>query len=436
MPNRSLAERLADLPADAQDQILSELGDAKLAALQRCWEFWARPAQLAPAGAWRTWIIMAGRGFGKTRAGAEWVRMQALAQADLRIALVAATLQDARAVMVEGPSGLLATVYQRPQFLASKREVRWPNGACARIYSAEEPDALRGPEHHIAWCDELAKWTHAQDSWDMLQLSLRLGELPQALVTTTPRPIAVLRKLLATSNTVVTRGRTSDNRAYLPAAYLAEIEATYGGTRLGRQELDGEILDDTPGALWTHASLDATRVAQTPDLTRCVVAIDPPVSSGETADACGIIVAARAADDHYYVLADRTLQGASPAGWARAALKAWRDFNADRLVAEVNNGGALVETLLRSIEPNVAYRAVRASRGKVARAEPIAALYERGLVHHVGGFPDLEDELCALTPGAVYSGPNRSPDRADALVWALTDLMTHKSAAPIVRALK
>jgi len=432
---RSLAEQIADLDDAARARLLADTAEADWQALLRDWRFWARPAQLPPEGDWQTWLILAGRGFGKTRTGAEWVTALAAAQPGVHIALVGATAHDARAVMVEGASGLRAVAPPdlRPQVLASRRRVDWPNGSRATWFTAEEPDQLRGPEHHFAWCDEIAKWRFADASWDMLQMGLRLGNRPQVLATTTPRPIALLRRLLADAATTVTRGRTFDNATNLPPGFLAAVRAQYAGTRLGRQELDGELIDDVSGALWTRAMLDQARVRAAPDLERVVVAVDPPVSTGESADACGIVVAGRCTTGHAYVLADCSLQGASPHGWAKAALNAQSSFGADRIVAEVNNGGALVESLFRSLDTTVPFRAVRASHGKVARAEPVAALYERGLVHHVGAFPALEDELCSLVPGAPYAGPGRSPDRADALVWALTELMLRKAAIPGIR---
>src|SRR3989442_13527593 len=334
--------------------------------------------------------------------------------------------------MVEGESGLLAIgpPDERPDYEPSLHRLTWPNGAIATTYSADEPNRLRGPQHDLAWCDELAAWRYPS-AWDMLMFGLRLGEDPRVVVTTTPRPINLIRELLADPKAVVTRGRTIENRNHLAPAFLEQIVRRYEGTRLGRQELDGEILDDMPGALWNHGLIDAARVstapeAVRPELIRIVVAIDPAVSSGEHSDETGIIVAGRTAEGHGYVLAD--LSGTyRPAEWAKVAIAAWQTHRADRIVAEVNNGGEMVEATLRMIDPNVPFTAVRASRGKVARAEPGAALYEQGRIPHLGAFPPLEDQKCSFSPGAHgdfdRDRAGYSPDRVDALVWALSELL-------------
>nr|WP_279347278.1 terminase family protein [Govania unica] len=399
---------------------------------------------MAPAGDWFCWLILAGRGFGKTRSGAEWLRglveggspLRSASAAVERIALVAETWSDARDVMVEGESGLLATARPgaRPKFEPSKRRLTWPNGAVAQIYSADEPDQLRGPQHSLAWCDELAKWRHADLAWANLLMGLRLGVRPRVMVTTTPRPMPLLKNLMTASSSVVTRGATRDNAANLPPSFMVEMTARYGGTRLGRQELEAEILEDVPGALWTRGMIETARVAEGPGFARIVVAVDPPVTSGERADACGIVVAAKGEDGRAYVLADLTVKGATPLEWARAAVAAYADYGADRLVAEVNNGGELVAAVLRQVDPTVSYRAVRASRGKAARAEPVAALYEQGRVHHMGSFPALEDQMCCFVAGEAWAGEG-SPDRVDALVWAVTDLMLGPGGMPRFRSL-
>src|SRR6185437_12677383 len=328
------------------------------------WRFWARPNQLPPDGAWRVWLLLAGRGFGKTRTGAEWVRAQIEENGARRIALVAPTAADVRDVMIEGESGLLAVAApgMRPDYEPSKRRLTWPNGAVATCFSAEEPNRLRGPQHDAAWCDELAAWRH-EEAWDMLMLGLRLGADPRCVVTTTPKPIRLIRQLLGDRGAVVTRGSTYDNAANLAPAFLAQIVRRYEGTRLGRQELDAEVLDDVPGALWTREAIDRAKVAVAPALRRVVVAIDPAVSTGEDADETGIVVAALGQDGHGYVLDDLSGRYA-PAGWARRAVAAYHAHHADRVVAEVNNGGDLVEATLRAVDAGVAYRAVRASRGK------------------------------------------------------------------------
>ena len=433
----SLAERLAALDDAALAAALDRLDGAGLAALLHDWRFWARSNQLPPPGAWTTWLILAGRGFGKTRTGAEWVRSLAEAPGNshIRIALVADTLADARSVMVEGESGLLAIAppHQRPVFEPSKRRLVWPGGAQAFLYSAEAPEQLRGPQHHAAWCDELAKWRRLEDTWHNMQLGLRLGDSPRVVVTTTPRPVALLKALMADPGTALIRGSTFDNRGNLPAAFLRQITEKYAGTRLGRQEIDAEIIDDVPGALWSRTLIEAAQTRDTPALRRVVVGVDPPVTAGPTADACGIVVAGLSEDGLYYVLADRTVAGVTVHGWARAAVAAYHEFDADRLVAEVNNGGDLVAALIDQVDPTVSYRAVRASRGKWARAEPVAALYEQGRVRHMGRFPALEDEMATYVPGGAMD--MSSPDRMDALVWAVTDLMTSNQATPRLRRL-
>lgn len=409
---KRLAERLARLPLPNPDA----------RRLLEDWRAWARPAQLPPPGAWRIWLLLAGRGFGKTRAGAEWVRAQAESGDARRIALVASTARDARLVMVEGASGLMtiAPAAARPVFEPSKQQLTWPSGAIATLYSADEPDRLRGPQFDAAWCDELAAWRYPQ-AWDMLMMGLRLGTRPRAVVTTTPKPVQLIRALLAAPDCVVTRGTTRENAANLAPGFLAAIRKQYEGTRLGRQELDAELLEDVPGALWARDRIEGARVDTAPALRRIVVAIDPAVSSGAEADETGIVVAALGQDGEGYVLGD--LSGRySPHDWASRALDAYRVHGADRIVAEINNGGAMVEATLRVLDPGVAYKPVHASRGKLARAEPVAALYEQGRVHHVGAFPALEDQMCGFAP-AFDRATTGSPDRVDALVWALSELM-------------
>jgi predicted phage terminase large subunit-like protein len=399
---------------------------ARLAeALERDWPSVARPSQLAPSGDWRIWLLLAGRGFGKTRSGAEWVREQAETGKAGRIALVAPTAADVRDVIIEGESGLLAIApdHARPLYEPSKRRLTWPNGAIATAYSADEPERLRGPQHDAAWCDELASWRYP-DAWDMLMLGLRLGKDPRAVVTTTPKPTRLLRDLLSRAGTdvAVTRGSTMENEANLASAFLAQIVRRYEGTRLGRQELDAELLDDAPNAMWTRDLIERAHVAAAPSLRRIVVAIDPATTSGEESDETGIVVAGVGVDGEGYVLDD--LSGRlAPTEWARRAVAAYQRHEADRVVAEVNAGGEMVEATLRVVDRNVSFKAVHASKGKVARAEPVAALYEQGRVHHVGAFPALEDQMCSFTTGYDRSSAGMSPDRLDALVWALTELM-------------
>lgn len=399
----------------------------KRAAL-RHWLLWADPRQLPPPGDWRSWLIMAGRGFGKTRAGAEWVHHLCSREPRRRFALVAATLDEARAVLVEGQSGLLSITppAERPKWEPSRHRLVWRNGSEARLYSGESPERLRGPEHHYAWCDEIAKWSRPQASWDILQMGLRLGPRPRVLVTTTPRPISLLRALRDDPAVVVVQGATRDNR-YLPPAFVAQMEAAYGGTRLGRQELLGELIDDVTGALWTRDLIERCRAGRLPRMRRVVVGVDPPASA--TGDACGIVVVGLGEDGLGYVLADHSIEAATPDRWARAVAAAAEAWGADRVVAEANNGGEMVAATLRAADIGLPLKLVHASRGKAARAEPVSSLFEGGRALFAGAFPALEDELCGLVAGGAYDGPGRSPDRADACVWALTELMLGKKGA-------
>jgi len=390
---------------------------------------------------------MGGRGAGKTRAGAEWVRSEVEGATPLApgrskaVALVGETFDQVREVMVFGDSGILACSPpdRVPEWQATRRRLVWPNGAVAWAFSAQEPEALRGPQFDAAWVDEIAKWRKAGDVWDMLQFALRLGEAPRQVVTTTPRNEATLKRILAMPSSVVTSAPTEANRANLASSFLEEVRARYAGTRLGRQELDGVLLEDTQGALWSHASLEASAVDILPELDRVVVAVDPPATTD--GDECGIVVAGAAtkgppSEWRAYVLEDATVAGQTPLGWAKAAVSAMETYGADRLVAEVNQGGAMVETIVRQVDPLVSYRGVHASRGKVARAEPVAALYEQGRVFHARGLGTLEDQMTQMTlQGYAGSG---SPDRVDALVWALTDLMiepARRFQAPRLRTL-
>jgi phage terminase large subunit-like protein len=382
------------------------------------WTMNARPNQLPPPGSWRTWLIQAGRGFGKTRIGAEWTR-ESVKHFPI-VNIIGATADDARDIMIEGESGILACCpdHERPDYLPSKRRLEWPNGARTLIFTADEPERLRGKQHMRLWGDEIGAWRYVE-AWDQAMFGLRLGADPRAVATTTPRPTMLIRNLIADPTTVVTRGSTYDNRANLAPQFLDQIIKRYEGTRLGRQELGGELLLDVPGALWTLAMFDERRPA--PDLKRVVVAIDPATSANEGSDETGIIVAGQGIDNDWYVLADRSGIFA-PNAWAKRAIAAYDEFNADRIVAEVNNGGDMVESTLRTVRKNIAYTKVHASRGKAIRAEPIASLYAQGNVWHVEPFIALEDQCCNWTPDS-----GDSPDRLDALVWALTELSAGES---------
>ncbi len=444
---RSAAGWIASAPRQLETNFLDGLTDDLVAGLPWLWEFWAMPHQFPPEGAWRTWVILGGRGAGKTRAGAEWVRMQVEGARPTdpgrasRLALVGETLDQVREVMVFGDSGILACSPpdRRPQWEATRRRLIWPNGAVATAYSAHSPEALRGPQFDAAWADELAKWKNGEAAWDMLQFCLRLGDDPRACVTTTPRNAAVLQRLLAASSTVTTHAGTAANRANLAPGFIAEVMERYGATRLGRQELDGLLLEDVEAPLWTRATLDAARIGAVPVLGRVVVAVDPPVTAHAGSDECGIVVVGLVAGGdggRAVVLEDASVTAATPQAWAEAAVSAMRRHGADRMVAEANQGGDLVESVVRMVDRTVSYRKVHASRGKVARAEPVAALYEQGRVAHVAGLNALETQMCLMSAHG-YQGRG-SPDRVDALVWALTELVVSRSVMrdPSVRTLR
>ncbi len=474
---------LHGLTPAVRERLVRSMPERQLRALNRAFPEWAHDGQLPPlsaasGAAWRTWVIMAGRGFGKTRAGAEWlldcVRQErhvqtaegkplpfrggvgvgpvrtakALGQpaaptpypspageglAPLRLALVAATIDEARAVMVEGPSGLLACA--RPgeiaEWLPSLHVLKFANGAQAQLFSGASPNALRGPQHHFAWCDELAKWRHPQASWDMLQLGLRCGPAPRALVTTTPRGgCAALADILAAPDTVLTGGATSAN-PHLPPAFLSAMERRYGGTRLGREELDGQFITEVAGSLWPAALLTASRGALPlrETLRRVVIGVDPP---GSAAGTCGIVVCGLDHAGAAHVLADRSAAGLSPEGWARAVAQAAQLWQADRVVAEKNMGGDMVRSVLRGAGVPLPLRLVTATRSKVRRAEPVAGLFESGQARLAGRFDALEAQLAGLVAGGSYLGPGGSPDRADAMVWALTELCLGQRLPPRV----
>jgi phage terminase large subunit-like protein len=444
----SFADTLSGSETNEQlNAYLKTLNRTDVETLLRHWPLGsARKDQCPPSGTelpvpWTVWLILGGRGAGKTRTGAEWVRGSVLGEPGFmhpragRIALVGETFAAVRDVMIEGPSGLLAIHDrgERPVWLPALRRLQWQNGAVAHAFSSEDPDGLRGPQFDAAWADELAKWRHPQETWDTLQFGLRLGLRPREVVTTTPRPIPLLRQLLADPRVAVSRSRTADNAGNLAPVFLDAVVGRYAGTRLGRQELDGEMIEQRSDALWSREGLEACRRDAAPGLVRIVVAVDPPASSGARADACGIVVAGVDEAGVGHVLADASLGAARPSDWSEKAIAAYRRWNADALVAEANQGGEMVRAVLAQVDPGVPITSVHATRGKYLRAEPVALLYDQGRVRHVGAFPELEDELCDFGSGGLSTG--RSPDRLDALVWALTHLMLQPHAAPRVRML-
>lgn len=414
--------------AERQDFVAKLDLDLKL-WLASHWPFFARPDQMAPDGDWTVWLVMGGRGAGKTRTGAEWVRAAVAGAAHAggpsagRIALVGETLQDVRDVMIEGVSGLMAVhpPGEQPKWSPSLRRLVWPNGAVAQAFSSEDPEALRGPQFDAAWADEVGKWRHADATFDMLQFGLRLGDRPRQVVTTTPRAVPLMRRLLKAPGTVVTHARTADNAAFLAKGFLTAVVGRYEGTMLGRQELDGEMVEDRADALWSRGEIEAIRIGGRPVLSRIVVAVDPPATSTRTSDACGIIAAGLDGEGRAIVLADASVNGARPEIWASRAVALYHAEQADRLVAEVNQGGDMVASVIAQVDASIPVQMVRATRGKWVRAEPVAALYARGRVRHAGFFRELEDEMCDFGLDGLSGG--RSPDRLDALVWALTALL-------------
>ena len=402
--------------------MLGGLTPKQLIELRWDWLFWARDNQIAPETNWRVWLILAGRGFGKTRTGAEYIRQRVALGDAKHIALVGRTAADVRDVMVTGPSGLLS-VYppgEGPDYEPSRRRIVWPCGAIAHTYSSEVSDQLRGPQHDTAWCDEIAAWQYPGETWDQLMFGLRLGD-PRCVVTTTPRPIHLIRDLLKSEHTTTTRGSTFDNKRNLAGAFFEQMLDKYEGTSLGRQELYAEVLDSLPGALWERPMIDQSRVSECPSLARVVVAVDPAITAKDTSDETGIIVCGADSSGEFYVLEDASGRMTVDT-WAKRVVECYDKWKADRIVAEVNQGGDLVESMIRQSGRNVAYRGLHASRAKHSRAEPVAARYEQGKVHHVGLFQDLEDQLCTYSQFSKYS-----PDRLDALVWGITDLDTRKT---------
>jgi phage terminase large subunit-like protein len=441
--HRQAVEALRELEEDDVRLALRSLSEAERLVLEADWPSWAHDGQIPPRDDWRVWVLLAGRGFGKTRAGSEWVSAFARANPGAAIALVGANPEEARAVMVEGRSGLLAVARDderdRMRWEPSRKRLIFAGGAEAFVYSAANPESLRGPEHHIAWCDELAKWRRGPAAWDNLRLGLRLGTKPQALVTTTPRPVAVLKRLLGLDGTVLTGGATRAN-PHLPDDFIAAVESAHKGTRFGRQELEGALLDDVEGTLWPRDLIEKSRIVNSRTeigtdegrYRRVVVGVDPPASQGGT---CGIVVCGLVAEDCVHVLADCSAGGLSPEGWASRAARAARSWGAQRIVAEKNNGGEMVAAVLRGADAGLPVTLVHAADGKAARAEPVAVLFEAGKAKFAGAFPELEDELAGFTP-AGWWGNGASPDRADAMIWALTELAVKpQRAEPRVRVL-
>lgn len=433
---RTLVGSLAEQSRGWRAVAVSDLSGEQKRELSARWTAWAHDGQVEPPGDWRVWMIRAGRGFGKTRAGAEWVSEVARTHDAARIALVGATIDEVRRVMIEGTSGVLSVARNEAEavWLAHRGEVRFASGAIGHVFSAASPEGLRGPEHDAAWCDELGKWPGDGAAWDNLMMGMRRGTRPRTLVTTTPRASPLMRRVMAMTGLVETLGRTRDN-PHLPAAFVEAMAADYAGSRLARQELDGEMIDEVVGALWSRGLIAAGRVTAAPDAQRVVVGVDPPAGtlSGTGGDACGIVAVALGRDGHGYVIEDASVAATSPEAWARAVAGCAARVRADRVVAEANQGGAMVASVLRAADVGLPLTLVHASRGKVARAEPVALLYEAGRIHHVGVFAALEDELCGLVMGGGYEGPGRSPDRADALVWAVSELMLGKRAQAAVR---
>tara|TARA_R110000824_G_scaffold83708_1_gene209415 strand:- start:8854 stop:10188 length:1335 start_codon:yes stop_codon:yes gene_type:complete len=426
----SLLQTLRTLPQETQDYFHAKASEALKIASFNSWDVHRRPSQSTPQGNWRMWLILAGRGWGKTRTGAEFVRQQIDLGMTSHIALVGPTAADVRDTMIEGESGLLG-VYsadQRPRYEPSKRRVTFHNGAVASAFSADEPDRLRGPNHDLAWADELAAWRYPE-AWDMLMFGLRIGKNPRVVVTTTPKPIPIIRRLLKIEDEsiVVTRGSTFDNKDNLAASFITEITSRYEGTRMGRQELYAEVLDDIEGSLWDRDNLEALRVSQLPEIVRTVVAVDPAAGSKAENAETGIVVVGLGEDGHGYVLDDRSVRG-SPNDWGMAVVSAYHANKADRIVAEANQGGDMVSHTIRTVDPNVPIKLVHASKGKRTRAEPVAALYEQGRVHHLGFHGLLEDQLCSWVPDHAVS-----PDRLDALVWGITEILVDAARkAPVV----
>tara|TARA_R110002050_G_scaffold191708_2_gene326542 strand:- start:2289 stop:3629 length:1341 start_codon:yes stop_codon:yes gene_type:complete len=423
----SLWECLRVMTYENRMEVIDKLGEEERANLFGSWSIFRRPSQETPSDGWRVWLILAGRGWGKTRTGAEFIREQIELGKAKHIALVGPTAADVRDTMIEGESGLLGIYpkHQRPRYEPSKRRITFHNGAVASAFTADEPDRLRGPNHDLAWADELAAWRYPE-AWDMLMFGLRIGDFPRVIATTTPKPIPIIKRLLALSDGSVfaTRGSTFDNESNLAPSFLTEVTARYEGTRLGQQELYAEMLDDVEGALWSRDTLEELRVSQLPEMVRIVVAVDPAAGSKAENAETGIVVVGLGEDGHAYVLDDRSVRG-TPNDWGTSVVSAYHANKADRIVAEANQGGDMVSHTIRTVDPNVPIKMVHASKGKRTRAEPVAALYEQGRVHHLGFHAQLEDQLCSWIPDHAVS-----PDRLDALVWGVTELIVDGARKP------
>jgi phage terminase large subunit-like protein len=447
---------LHGMTPEVQRMALVALPPAAVRSIRDEWWWGAHGGQREPQGDWRVWPVIAGRGHGKTRVGAEWVWQRARDHPGCRIALVTDTIDEAAKVMIEGESGLIACARcdEAPRWIPDRGTFFFPSGAAAFLYSAQRPDKLRGPQHHFAWCDELAKWPHADETWNNLMLGLRLGEAPRTIVTTTPQPIPLLKRILALPRCAKTHGRTDEN-PWSAADFREAVAEMYGGTRLGRQELDGILFDDPEGALWTREMLEAARdpviasgarqssragetqagllrAARNDGLVRTVIGVDPP-AGGKDGDACGILVCGMDEAGTAWVLADLTVSGLRPKGWARKVAAAAQEWDAQLVVAEKNQGGDMIESILRGVDADLPVRLVHAAKGKVARAEPVALRFETGRAKLAGRFPELEDQLAQFTY-AGYQGPG-SPDRADAMVWAMTELFAKAPGEPRIRRL-
>jgi phage terminase large subunit-like protein len=423
-----LIRSIISLPEQERKKLLDSLTDKEAEELLYDWLVWARPHQLPPEGDWLTWLILTGRGWGKTRTGAEWVIENARKGAK-HIALIGQTVPDVRDTMIKlGPGSILKISHPSfmPEYTPSIRILEWPNGTIATTYSGDKPDQVRGPSHDIVWIDELAKFQYPKDIWDNLMFGLRESEDMRILITTTPRPIKTIKAIKAMPSTVTIRGSTYENRDNLPKKYFEQVIAPYVGTRLGQQEIEGKILDDNPNALWTRKMIDDNRVNKHPNLIRVVIGVDPEASDTETSAETGIIAAGIDNNGHGYILGDDTCKG-KPDKWGNAVVTSYYKYCGDRIIGEVNNGGDMIEYVIKTIDENVSYKSVRATKGKYIRAEPVSALYEQGRIHHVGNFIDLEDQLCEWEPG------EKSPDRMDAEVWAITELMLAGEGSHSVR---